>query len=379
MDGEPRHRRAPERHTTRWIVAAVVTAGVLLSAGLVALAARSSGPAATAASPPAATSLAVVATTPSTGATDVAASTTVSVEFSAPLSSASPMPSFEPPLTGSWQALSPTTLVFTAAGPLVPGSHETLTVPGGAPGMTGSSGQHLAASDTVGFSVAAGSTLRLQQLLAELGYLPVTFTATSPSTSPQQEADPAPGAFTWRWAGQPGTLTALWAPGQDTIVTRGAVMRFEDQHGLPVDGFAGPAVWTALLEAAGTGATDPDPYGYVSVSESSPETVTVYRDGAAVYSTLANTGVAGAPTDRGTFPVYLRYLSTTMSGTNPDGSHYSDPGIPWVSYFNGGDALHGFDRSSYGYPQSDGCVEMPPSHAEVVYPMTPIGTLVTVA
>jgi lipoprotein-anchoring transpeptidase ErfK/SrfK len=68
-----------------------------------------------------------------------------------------------------------------------------------------------------------------------------------------------------------------------------------------------------------------------------------------------------------------------MTGTNPDGSKYSDPGIPWVSYFNGGDALHGFVRGSYGFPQSDGCVEMPPSHAEVVYPLTPIGTLVTVS
>jgi lipoprotein-anchoring transpeptidase ErfK/SrfK len=68
-----------------------------------------------------------------------------------------------------------------------------------------------------------------------------------------------------------------------------------------------------------------------------------------------------------------------MSGTNPDGSKYKDPGIPWVSYFNGGDALHGFVRGSYGYPQSDGCVEMPPANSAVVYPLTPIGTLVTVA
>ncbi len=68
-----------------------------------------------------------------------------------------------------------------------------------------------------------------------------------------------------------------------------------------------------------------------------------------------------------------------MRGTNPDGSKYSDPGIPWVSYFNGGDALHGFVRGGYGYPQSDGCVEMPPANAAVVYPLPPIGTLVTVA
>jgi lipoprotein-anchoring transpeptidase ErfK/SrfK len=124
---------------------------------------------------------------------------------------------------------------------------------------------------------------------------------------------------------------------------------------------------------------DPSTYNYVYVSKSEPETATVYQNGVEVYSTLANTGVAGAPTADGTFPVYSRFKVTTMTGTNPDGTKYSDPGIPWVSYFNGGDALHGFVRGSYGYPQSDGCVEMPPAHAAVVFPYTPIGTLVTVA
>jgi len=98
-----------------------------------------------------------------------------------------------------------------------------------------------------------------------------------------------------------------------------------------------------------------------------------------VYSTLANTGVPAAPTVDGTFAVFEHLTSTTMTGTNPDGSHYSDPGVPWVSYFNGGDALHGFVRGGYGYPQSDGCVEMPIPNAAIVFPMTPIGTLVTVA
>ena len=64
--------------------------------------------------------------------------------------------------------------------------------------------------------------------------------------------------------------------------------------------------------------------------------------------------------------------------TNPDGSHYHDTGIPWVSYFNGGDALHGYIRASYGWPQSLGCVEMPFANAGAVWPYTPIGTLVTI-
>ncbi len=163
------------------------------------------------------------------------------------------------------------------------------------------------------------------------------------------------------------------------MLTHGAVMTFEDEHGMTTDGSAGPQVWTALLADAAAGKVTAAPYDYVYVQKTTPESATVYRNGVAVYSTPANTGVAGAPTASGTFPVYLRYTVTTMKGTNPDGTKYSDPGIPWVSYFNGGDALHGFVRSSYGFPQSDGCVELPPANAAVVWPMTPIGTLVTVS
>jgi lipoprotein-anchoring transpeptidase ErfK/SrfK len=128
-----------------------------------------------------------------------------------------------------------------------------------------------------------------------------------------------------------------------------------------------------------SGQGDALPYDYVFVTKTLPETTTVYENGAAVYHTLANTGVAAAPTADGTFPVYARYTVTTMTGTNPDGSKYVDPGIRWVSYFNGGDALHGYPRGSYGFPQSVGCVEMPIANAGVVYPLTPLGTLVTVS
>jgi lipoprotein-anchoring transpeptidase ErfK/SrfK len=91
-----------------------------------------------------------------------------------------------------------------------------------------------------------------------------------------------------------------------------------------------------------------------------------------------NTGIPQAPTAQGVFAVFEHAPSVTMSGTNPDGSHYNDPGVPWVSYFNGGDALHGFLRGSYGSAQSLGCVEMPYAEAHDVYQYTPIGTLVQV-
>ena len=77
--------------------------------------------------------------------------------------------------------------------------------------------------------------------------------------------------------------------------------------------------------------------------------------------------------------VYSALAGDTMSGTNPDGSKYVDPGIRWVSYFNGGDAVHYFSRPGYGYQQSLGCVELPYNAAAAAYPYLTYGSLVTVA
>ncbi len=320
----------------------------------------------------------VVSATPVAGSTGVPTDATVTVRFSLPLAPHSATPTLTPAVAGSWSEITPDTFSFVASAPFVPSSTETLTIPGGSGGVTSASGKTLAAPLSGSFTVAPGSTLRLEQLLAQLGYLPVTFTPAHPLVAPQEAAQAQEGAFSWRWT-EPASLVSLWTVGTTNEITKGAVMAFESAHDMKTDGTAGPAVWQQLLSDAAVGAVDSAPYNYVFVSKTLPETTTVYSNGAAVYSTRANTGVAGAPTADGTFPVYLRYKVTTMSGTNPDGSKYVDPGIPWVSYFNGGDALHGFVRGSYGYPQSDGCVEMPPANAAVVYPLTPIGTLVTVS
>ena len=115
------------------------------------------------------------------------------------------------------------------------------------------------------------------------------------------------------------------------------------------------------------------------MSKQVPETLTLYENGAPVMAdVLVNTGAPGADTADGTFPVFEHVPSSRMQGTNPDGSTYDDPAVPWASYFNGGDALHGFLRSQYGYPQSLGCVEMPYANAHTVFLNTAIGTLVTV-
>jgi hypothetical protein len=319
-----------------------------------------------------------VAETPAAGATGVPSDATISVQFSEAIGAHSATPSLSPAIGGTWEVVAPTTYTFVASQPLAPSSTETVTVPGGAAGVISATGKQLAQASSFQFTVAQGSTLRLQQLLAQLGYLPLTFSPAGPVSAPQEAAQPQAGTFSWRF-NAPNSLTSLWSQGSGNVIQTGAVMAFESLHGMTTDGLPGPQVWQQLLSAAQTGTMDPNPYNCVYVSESGPETATVFSNGAQVYSTLANTGVAAAATATGTFPVYARYAVTTMRGTNPDGSHYVDPGIPWVSYFNGGDALHGFVRGSYGFPQSDGCVEMPPANAAVVFPLTPIGTLVTVA
>jgi hypothetical protein len=214
-----------------------------------------------------------------------------------------------------------------------------------------------------------------QQLLAELHYLPATFTSTTAQSDPTAQSS---GFYTWTYPKLPSSLSALWVVGNNNIIVRGALMDFQNNNLLPTTGVVSAATWKALLSAVHNNKTNPSTYNYVTVSEASPEIVRLYVGGRATFHTLANTGISVEPTPLGTFPVYLRYVSQTMSGTNPDGSHYSDPGIPWISYFVGSSALHGFIRSSYGWPQSLGCVEMPYASAQTIWPHTPIGTLVTV-
>ena len=320
----------------------------------------------------------VIAVTPVDGASGVASNATITVKFSVPLAANSPVPSLTPPVAGSWQQVNPTTMAFVSSAPMVPSSSVTVSVPSGSTGIVGAAGQSLAQGATVHFGVSPGSTLRLQQLLAQLGYLPVSFTPAGPLTAPQELAQSQEGTFAWRFP-EPASLVAQWTPSTSNVLTQGAIMRFEDKHNLAADGQAGPAVWGALLADASVGTVNADAYNYVFVSKTLPQRATVYSNGASVYSTLANTGITGAETAVGTFPVFEHLTVTTMRGTNPDGTKYVDAGIPWVSYFNGGDALHGFVRPGYGYPQSVGCVELPPDNAGVIYPYTPIGTLVTVS
>jgi peptidoglycan hydrolase-like protein with peptidoglycan-binding domain len=324
-----------------------------------------------------------VVATPRPGAAGLGPGAVLRLTFSRPVSEifGERLPRLSPHTPGRWHQVDTHTLAFAPTGA---GFGIDAKIKVALPRAVQLAGRPKGTT-TLTWSAASGSILRLQQLLANLGYLPVQW---APSGDPvagtvaaQQAAaiDPPAGHFGWIWDDVPATLRSEWRPGQITPMTQGAVMAFQAQHGLKVDGFAGPIVWHDLIAATLSGTRNTQGYSYVLVRKSTPQSLTLWHDDAVLVSGPSNTGIPKAPTPDGTFPVYLRLRSQTMSGTNPDGTHYSDAGIKWISYFHAGEAIHGFDRTSYGSPQSLGCVELPVSEAARVWPYTPIGTLVTIA
>ncbi|HTW10943.1 MAG TPA: L,D-transpeptidase family protein [Acidimicrobiales bacterium] len=317
----------------------------------------------------------VVSVNPRNGTHNVAPDQQLVVQLSSRPAFNAPMPTLSPAVQGVWDE-SGRTLRFTPLVGYIPWSTEVLGVPNG-----------LAHPMSSHFNVAGVGTARAEQLLAELKYIPLRFGPTKLTTSLPLEAKfadlvspfPQPGVFTWRYPDIPPQLAAVWSPKQPNVILQGAIMTFEDQHNLNVDGLMGPQVWQALSAAVAARQADPAPYDYLMVSETLPEDLVVWRDGQDLYQTPANTGVDGANTPVGTWPVYARYQTTTMTGTDVDGYHYVVPDVPWVAYFYGGDAVHGYWRDSYGWPQSNGCVELPVPNAQVVWGEDPIGTLVAVS
>ena len=278
------------------------------------------------------------------------------------------LPRLEPATPGHWKQVDSHTLSFQ---------------PGGFGFGLGGTVHLRLAGEALAWKVPAGSTLRLQEILARLGYLPLRWrpAADLPAT-PAAEVEAAvsapPGHFSWRYPQTPASLRTLWKPGAWNVVTQGAVMRFQDEHGLATDGVAGTQVWRTLLRDDLSGRRSDAGYSYVFVHETIPQSLSLWHDGRVIVTSPGNTGIAEAPTAPGTWPVFEHIPVGTMSGTNPDGSHYNDPGIRWISYFHGGDALHAFPRASFGTPQSLGCVELPEDAAARVWPYTPVGTLVTI-
>jgi hypothetical protein len=238
------------------------------------------------------TPMQIVSVTPSNSAHNVNGALPITVSFNEPLATNSPMPTLSPKVAGSW-AVNGDDAVFTPTAGYTEDTKVTLNIPGGASGMQAEGAAEssvpgaglLASSVKDKFSTGSYSTMRLQQLLAQLGYLPLKWTPTSTNPAAtnangQLSAayDPPAGTFTWQ-SGYPSILRTFWSKGKNSLIDEGAVRSFEWQHGLTMDGAAGSHVWRDLLTAIGQGKDNQHGYTYALASKASPETLTIWHNG----------------------------------------------------------------------------------------------------
>jgi LysM repeat protein len=102
------------------------------------------------------------------------------------------------------------------------------------------------------------------------------------------------------------------------------------------------------------------------------QTITAYAGQTPVHSTLASTGTWATPTVVGTFSIYVKYESTTMSGPG-----YSLANVPHTMYFYRGYGIHGaYWHNNFGTPMSHGCVNLSLPDAEWFFNWAPVGTKV---
>ena len=303
----------------------------------------------------------------------------VTIELSGPPAPGSPTPMLTPSVAGTWTTVGDTES-FTATSTLQPCSTYELTVWAN---TTATGHARLGRRQVLKLNVACPPLAGMQQALARLGYLGAVFRPTykfvqrSGAESRREAAVNAYHPPRGMLAPDPSTAPPVRMGSLDPT-TRGALMVYQSDNNLPVTGEPNVSTWDSILYAQTRYRRDPHPYTWVTVSESLPETLVLYQGHRRVLSTPVNTGVAGAETELGVFPIYSRFVSTTMTGTDPDGTHYVAPDVPWVNYFNGGDAVHGYPRASYGFPQSNGCVELPIETAHTVFDMLAIGDIVVV-
>jgi LysM repeat protein len=104
----------------------------------------------------------------------------------------------------------------------------------------------------------------------------------------------------------------------------------------------------------------------------STQTLAAYAGQTPVFRAVVSTGTQATPTVVGTYHVYSKYLSTSMSGPG-----YSVPNVPHVMFFYRGYSIHGtYWHNNFGTPMSHGCVNLTLADAKWLYEWAPMGVKV---
>lgn len=106
----------------------------------------------------------------------------------------------------------------------------------------------------------------------------------------------------------------------------------------------------------------------------------LYENETLVNSWSISSGLPGSPTDQGRFRVYAQLYTQDMGREDiTEPPYYFQPDVPWVTYYNADEALHGaYWHNDFGQQKSHGCVNMPVNAAKFVFDWATIGTEVWV-
>ena len=134
-----------------------------------------------------------------------------------------------------------------------------------------------------------------------------------------------------------------------------------------------PATAPAKPPAPGNSAPAPTGGKWIDINIST-QTITAYQGSTPVKSALVSTGVSWHPTPIGHYKVYMKVASQTMSGGVGAEAYYL-PGVPWVMYFAGANAIHGtYWHHNFGQRMSHGCVNLTIDDAHWFYDWAEMGT-----
>jgi lipoprotein-anchoring transpeptidase ErfK/SrfK len=106
----------------------------------------------------------------------------------------------------------------------------------------------------------------------------------------------------------------------------------------------------------------------------STQSVYAYEGDTVVNSFVVSTGTSLTPTVTGKYKIWIKFVSTDMSGPG-----YYLPDVPYAMYFYKGYGLHGtYWHNNFGTPMSHGCVNLRTADAEWLYYWATVGTVVNV-
>ena len=132
-------------------------------------------------------------------------------------------------------------------------------------------------------------------------------------------------------------------------------------------------VYVAPTQQASSGGSTSYGARWIDVNLSQ-QMVYAYEGDVVVNSFLASTGTWATPTVTGKFSIYVKYVSTRMTGPG-----YDLPNVPYAMYFYKGYGIHGtYWHNNFGTPMSHGCVNLSIPDAEWLYYWASVGTVVNV-